>query len=64
MTWPGWGDILPSVTLVATIAALLLGRGAVVDSPCGGTGSQRSGEAIGGDDADGGGRALRTAEEQ
>ena len=23
MTWPGWGDILPSVTLVATIAALL-----------------------------------------
>ena len=23
MTWPGWGDILPSVTLLATIAALL-----------------------------------------
>ena len=22
MTWPGWGDILPSVTLVATIAGL------------------------------------------
>ena len=23
MTWPGWGDILPSMTLVATIAGLL-----------------------------------------
>ena len=23
MTWPGWGDILPSVTLLATSAALL-----------------------------------------
>ena len=23
MTWPGWGDILPSVTMLATIAALL-----------------------------------------
>lgn len=23
MTWPGWGDLLPSMTLVATIAALL-----------------------------------------
>ena len=23
MTWPGWGDILPSVMLLATIAALL-----------------------------------------
>lgn len=23
MTWPGWGDVLPSVTLVATIAGLL-----------------------------------------
>ena len=23
MTWPGWGEILPSVTLLATIAGLL-----------------------------------------
>ena len=23
MTWPGWGDIMPSVTMLATIAALL-----------------------------------------
>ena len=23
MTWPGWGDLLPSMTLVATIAGLL-----------------------------------------
>ena len=62
MTWPGWGNILPSVTLLATSAALLWAVVRLLVRPVAERCGQRSREAIRSVDAAGGGRTLRPAQ--
>ena len=45
MTWPGWGDILPSVTLVATISGLRWALVRPVAERAAGEAEKRSAEA-------------------